>query len=152
MLPEVSMEGRLTADPELRFSPSGIAVGSFTLAANSRKKNEQTGEWEDDKVLFLSVTCFKQLAENVAESLRKGDLAMVTGRMNTDQWEDQQSGEKRSMTRLVANAVGLSLMMRQIDRGAIRETNRRRSDQGPDTGDPWASSPAPPTQSEEPPF
>jgi len=150
MLPEVSMEGRLTDDPQLRFSPSGIAVGTFTLAANSRKKNEQTGEWEDDKVLFLSVTCFKQLAENVAESLRKGDLAMVTGRMNTDQWDDAKTGEKRSMTKLVANSVGLSLMMRQIDRGAIRETNRQRASDGPPVDDQWSTAPSP--QADEPPF
>lgn len=151
MLPEVSMEGRLTADPDLRFSPSGVAVGSFRLAANSRKKNEQ-GEWVDDRVLFLDVVCFKQLAENVAESLRKGDLAMVTGRMSLDQWEDSQTGEKRSKASLAANSVGLSLAMRQIDRGAIRETNRRTSEQGPDQQDRWAT-PAPASgQSEEPPF
>src|SRR5215467_7351981 len=148
MLPDVSMEGRLTADPELRFTPSGMAVGSFTLAANSRRKNEQTGEWEDDKVLFMPVVVFRQLAENVCESLRKGDLAMVTGRINTDQWEDQQTGEKRSKVQMAANAVGLSLMMRQIDRGAIRETNRQRAADGPPQDDKWSTS----GQPEEPPF
>lgn len=148
MLPEVAMEGRLIADPELRFSPSGVAVGSFRLAANSRKKNDQ-GEWVDDRVLFLDVVCFKQLAENVAESLRKGDLAMVSGRLSLDQWEDAQSGEKRSRPSLAANAVGLSLAMRTVDRSAIREPSRRRAEQGPDRQDPWATVPP---SSEDPPF
>jgi len=145
------MEGRMVADPELRFSTSGVAVGSFRLAANSRKKNDQ-GEWVDDRVLFLDVVCFKQLAENVAESLRKGDLVMVSGRLSTDQWEDQQTGEKRSKSSLAANSVGLSLAMRQIDRGAIRETTRQRSEGGQPPPDPWAAGPVDRPQSDEPPF
>jgi single-strand DNA-binding protein len=148
MLPYLSMEGRLTKDPELRFAPSGVAVGSFTIVANSRKKNE-AGEWVDDKVLFMPVVCFKQTAENVAESLRKGDLVVATGRINTDQWETDQ-GEKRSQVRLVADSVNVSLAMRTVTRDGIPE--RRRAEDGPPPDDPWTSDPPPATQSEEPPF
>jgi len=149
MLPQVTMEGRVTADPELRFAPSGVAVGSFRLAANSRKKTE-SGEWVDDKVLFMDVVCFKQLAENVAESCRKGDLVTATGSLQTDQWEDTQTGEKRSKVQMVANSVAISLTVRTVTRSGIPE--RRRSDGGAPPPDPWASAPVDRPQSDEPPF
>lgn len=145
MLPHVAMEGRLTADPELRFAPSGVAVGQFTIAANSRKKDDN-GQWVDDKVLFLPVVCFRNLAENCAESLRKGDLVVATGRINTEQWEDAQSNEKRSQVRLVADDVAVSLNIRTVTRDGIPE--RVRSSDGPPPPDPWAT----PQQSDEPPF
>src|SRR6188768_607385 len=106
----VTMEGRLVTDPELRFSPSGMAVGKFRLVSDQKKKNE-AGEWVDDKTLWLQVTCFKTLAENCVDSLAKGDLVVVTGRLQTDEWETE-TGDKRSATVLVANNLGPSLMFR----------------------------------------
>jgi single-strand DNA-binding protein len=151
MLPQITIEGRVVADPELRFAPSGVAVGSFRIAASSRKKDEQ-GQWQDDKRLFMSVTCFRQLGENVAESLRQGDLVVVTGRINTDEWQDAQSGEKRSQIRMLADNVAVSLMFRSVDRHGIPE-RRQSGDSGPD---PWATpEPASPVgrgQPEDPPF
>lgn len=144
VLPLCTMEGRVVNDPELRFSPSGVAVGSFRCVANSRKKNE-AGEWVDDKVLWMRVVCFKQLAENTVESLRKGDLVTVVGRINTDEWEDSD-GQKRSAVQLVADSVSASLQFRTIPHGSGQATRSQGGSTPPD--DPWASG----AQPEEPPF
>lgn len=112
MLPVVSMEGRVVADPELRFSPNGVAVGRVRLVASSRKKNEESGEWEDDKTCWITVTCFKKLAEHVAESVVKGDLINVTGKLQTEEWESD--GQKRSATVMVADTVAKSLAFAPI--------------------------------------
>jgi single-strand DNA-binding protein len=118
-LPEVTIEGRLTEDPTLQFSQGGMPIAKLNIAANSRKRVGE--EWVDDKVLFLRVTCFRTLAENICESLTKGDLVIASGRLQTDQWETPE-GEKRSMTVMVANTVGPSLMFRsaQLGGGAQR--------------------------------
>lgn len=117
MLPQVTLEGRVVADPELRFSPTGVAVGKFRMVCSSRKKNEQSGEWEDDKTLWMQVTCFKRLAENLVESVEKGDLILVTGRLQTDEWTTDQ-GEKRSQVVCLADAIGPSLQFRTVPHGA----------------------------------
>jgi single-strand DNA-binding protein len=135
----------VVADPELRFSPSGVAVGSFRLAQNGRKYDKANDKWVDDKVLFMKVTCFRQLAENVAESLRKGDRAVVVGEISTEEWEDRE-GNKRSNIELLANTVAASLQFRTIPHGAGQAT---RSSAPPEQGsDPWATG----AQPEEPPF
>lgn len=143
-LPHVTIEGRMVADPELRFAPSGTAVAKFRLVASSRKKND-AGEWVDDRTLWINVTSFKQLAEHVAESLGKGDLVVCTGRLQTDEWTTD-SGEKRSQTALIADAVAASLQFRTIKHG---EGQVSRSSGAPADADPWASGGG---QAEEPPF
>src|SRR5262245_28111988 len=80
MLPRVTIEGRAVADSELRFSQSGTAVGRIRLVASDRRKNPESGEWEDGDQLWIDVTCFKQLAENVAAAVLKGDLGTVVGK------------------------------------------------------------------------
>jgi single-strand DNA-binding protein len=145
VLPIVTVsEGRVVADPELRFASTGTAVGKFRVVANSRKKNEQ-GEWVDDKLLWINVTCFQQLAENVAESIRKGDLVSVTGRLQTDEWETQE-GEKRSQTVIIADQVAASLRFRTIRHSEGRVERSQKAD--PDA-DPWATTPP---KDDEPPF
>lgn len=144
MLPIITMEGTVVADPELRFAPSGTAVGSFRLAANGRKFLAEENKWVDDKVLFMSVTCFKQLAENCAESLRKGDLVVVTGPLETHEWEDD-NGNKRSRTQMIANSVSASLMFRTIPHGEQKRVERSSS---PSTDDAWTA----PNAAEDPPF
>lgn len=147
VLPIVTIpECRVVNDPELRFAPSGVAVGNFRIVASSRKQNDQ-GEWVDDKTLWLGVTCFKQLAENCAESLRKGDLVSVTGRLQTDEWESE-GGEKRSRTVLIADEVAASLKFRTIRHGDSEV--QRSSGGGTPEQDPWASSST--TGSDDPPF
>jgi single-strand DNA-binding protein len=142
-LPLVTMEGTVVADPELRFSPSGVAVGSFRLVANGRKYDKDKNEWVDDKVLWMRVVCFRQLAENAVESLRKGDLAVVTGKISTDEWEDKD-GIKRSAVQLLADSVAVSVQFRTIP----HSSGRAERSSAPPTDDPWAST----GQAEEPPF
>jgi single-strand DNA-binding protein len=102
----VTEVGNLTRDPDLRFTGSGAAVTKLSLAVNySRQVN---GKWED-KANFFDVTCFGQLAENVAESLTKGDRIVVTGRLDWDSWEDRNGGGKRSKVQIIADAIGAEM-------------------------------------------
>lgn len=143
-LPLVTIEGRVVADPELRFSPSGIAVGSFRMVSSSRKKNPETQEWEDDKTLWMGVTAFKHLAENVAESVAKGDMVVVTGRIYTDEWTTPE-GEKRTAVKLNADTVSVSLQFRTVPHGGGR-VERTSESSVPATG------PVVAPDTEEPPF
>lgn len=103
----VEIIGNLTRDPELRFTPSGAPVASFGVAVNRRWQNRQTNEWEE-QVSFFDVVCWRELAENVAESLTKGTRVMVSGRLDQRSW-DTQDGEKRSKVEIVADEVAPSL-------------------------------------------
>ncbi len=99
--------GNLTRDPELRFTPNGVPVASFGIAVNKRVQNRQSGEWENDADFFNVVVWYK-LAENVAESLNKGDRVIVSGRISQENWDDKQ-GQKRTSYRIIANVVAPSL-------------------------------------------
>ena len=103
----VVIVGNLTDDPELRFTPQGVAVANFRLAVSRRVKDE-SGTWKDGETSFFKVNCWRQLAENVAESLTRGSRTMVTGRLRMRQWETQE-GEKRSVVEIEADEVGPSL-------------------------------------------
>ena len=103
----VTVIGNCTRDPELRFTPSGMAVATFGLAVNRRWQNKQSNEWEE-AVSFFDITCWQQLAENVSESVQKGTRVVVTGRLDQRSWETQD-GEKRSKVEIVADEVGPSL-------------------------------------------
>jgi len=103
----VTVMGNCTRDPELRFTPSGMAVATFGLAVNRRWQNRQTNEWEE-AVSFFDVTAWQQLAENVAESVFKGTRVIVTGRLDQRSWETQD-GDKRSKIEIVADEIGPSL-------------------------------------------
>jgi single-strand DNA-binding protein len=118
----VTVVGNATRDPELRFTPSGQAVATFGLAVNRRWQNRQTQEWEE-KVSFFDVTCWAQMAENVAESVQKGTRVLVTGRLDQRSWETND-GEKRSKIEIVADEVGPSL--RYATAGVTK--NERRGD------------------------
>ena len=102
----ITVVGNLTADPELRFTPSGAAVATFGLAWNRRSTNAR-GETEE-QVSFFDVTCWRQLAENVAESLAKGTRVVVYGRLEQRSWETND-GEKRSKVEIIADDVAPSL-------------------------------------------
>ncbi|HEX2039124.1 MAG TPA: single-stranded DNA-binding protein, partial [Acidimicrobiales bacterium] len=91
----------------LRFTPSGQATAQFGLAVNRRWQNRQSGEWEE-AVSFFDVVCWREMAENVSESLGRGSRVIVTGRLEQRSWETQE-GEKRSKIEVVADEVGPSL-------------------------------------------
>lgn len=136
ILPRITVEGRIVAEPDLRFAPSGVAVCNFRLVSSDRKKDEASGEWVDTKTLWLRVTSFKKLAENCAESLEKGDLVTVVGKISTNEWEDND-GIKRSTTELIADSVAASLQFRTIPHGAGKAQRASAPAEGPD---PWAVS------------
>ncbi|SHK81287.1 single-strand binding protein [Pseudonocardia thermophila] len=104
----ITVVGNLTADPELRFTPSGAAVANFTVASTPRTLDRQTGEWKDGEALFLRCNIWRQAAENVAESLTRGMRVVVTGRLRQRSFETRE-GEKRTVVELDVDEVGPSL-------------------------------------------
>src|SRR6059036_1538067 len=104
----ITVIGNLTADPELRFTPSGAAVANFTVASTPRTFDRQTNEWKDGDALFLSCSVWRQAAENVAESLTKGMRVVVQGNLRSRQYETRE-GEKRTVFEIQVDEVGPSL-------------------------------------------
>ena len=104
----ITVIGNLTNDPELRFTPNGAAVASFTVASTPRTFDRQSNEWKDGDTLFLRCTVWRQAAENVAESLHKGTRVVVQGRLKQRSFETRE-GEKRTVVELEADEVGVSL-------------------------------------------
>jgi len=104
----ITVIGNLTADPELRFTPSGAAVANFTVASTPRTLDRQSGEWKDGEALFMRCNIWRQPAENVAETLTRGMRVMVTGRLRQRSFETRE-GEKRTVVELEVDEVGPSL-------------------------------------------
>ena len=129
----VVIVGNVTRDPDLRFTQSGTAVASFGVAWNQR--SSQGGE---EKAHFFDVTCWRELAENVAESISKGSRVVIYGRLDYRSWESE-NGEKRSAVQIVADEVSPSL------RWATAEVTKtdRRADSGSGGGLGGSSGPAP---------
>lgn len=100
--------GNLTADPELRFTQSGVAVASFTVASTPRKFNRQTNEWEDEDALFMRCSIWRDAAENVAESLEKGSRVIAQGRLKQRSFTDRE-GQNRTSIELDVDEIGPSL-------------------------------------------
>ena len=104
----ITVVGNLTADPELRFTPSGAAVASFTIASTPRQFDRNTNEWKDGEALFLRCSIWRQAAENVAESLQRGMRVVAQGRLKQRSFETRE-GEKRTVIELDVDEVGPSL-------------------------------------------
>lgn len=151
MLPEVTGEFRAAADSELRFTPSGMAIASVRAVASSRKKDDSTGEWSDDKTCWVKVIAFKRLAENMAESIVKGSLFTVTGRIQTDEWEDKE-GVKRTTIEIVANTLGVSIAFDPVSGGGKKAERQSAGASSQEEGNPWDTGSGGTDQPEEPPF
>jgi len=136
-LPYVMVEGNVVAEPELRFTPGGKAVVNFRVAANS--KRQVNGQWEDGDSLFMSCSAWEQLAENIAETVKKGMAVMVYGQLKQREWEDKE-GQKRISVEMDARNVGISL------RYATAEVKRIERSKGPEQAAKGGAS------SDEPPF
>lgn len=104
----ITVVGNLTADPELRFTPSGAAVANFTVASTPRIYDRQSGEWKDGEALFLRCNIWREAAENVAESLTRGARVIVTGRLKQRSFETKE-GEKRTVMEVEVDEIGPSL-------------------------------------------
>lgn len=131
----VTLVGNLTADPELKFTQQGKALAKFTIVTSERYKNAE-GTWEDRNTTFWNVVCWNQLAEHVADTLSKGDQAIVMGKAYQKSWEDDKTGEKRQRTEVEAKEVGAGLA-----RASAKITKFTKSPTGaPVSNDPWATS------------
>lgn len=119
----MTVVGNLTGDPELRFTPNGDAVANFTVASTPRVYDRQSGEWRDGEPVFMRCNAWRQAAENMAESLRKGDRVVVTGKLRQRMWQTRE-GENRSSYELDATDVGASMTFRPVQprRSAERTT------------------------------
>jgi single-strand DNA-binding protein len=104
----ITVVGNLTGDPELRFTPSGAAVANFTVASTPRAFDRQTNEWKDQETLFMRCSVWREAAENIAESLVRGNRVLVTGRLKSRSYETKE-GEKRTVVELEVDEVGPSL-------------------------------------------
>lgn len=140
---QVTVVGTLTADPELRFTPSGKAVANFTVAQNPRVKDGN--QWKDGEATFIRCSVWEGMAENVAESLRKGDRVIVQGGMRTRSYE-AQDGTKRSSLELLIEAVGPDLRYATAAVTKIRKGDGFAKQAPAD--DPWGV----PAQDGPPPF
>ena len=145
----ITVIGNLTADPELKYSPSGSAVANFTVASTPRTFDRQSNEWKDGETLFLRASVWREAAENVAESLTKGMRVIVSGRLKSRSYETKE-GEKRTVVELEVEDVGASLRYSKA-----KVTRTQRSDnpagrgaggsgrqveaQSVPQGDPWAA-------------
>lgn len=101
----ITLVGNLTADPELRFTPSGAAVANFTVASTPRTFDRQTNEWRDGDAMFINCAVWRQYAENVAESLQKGMRVIVQGRLKSRSYETRE-GERRTVFEIDVDEIG----------------------------------------------
>lgn len=135
----ITVAGNLTADPELRFTPSGAAVANFTVASTPRTFDKQNNEWKDAETLFLNCSVWRQAAENAAESLQRGMRVIVQGRLKARSYETRD-GEKRTVFEIDVEEVGPSL---KNATAKVTKTTRSGAGHGGSYGgdnDPWASS------------
>ena len=151
----ITVVGNLTADPELRFTPSGAAVANFTVASTPRMFDRQTNEWKDGEALFLRCNIWREAAENVAESLTRGSRVIVSGRLKQRSFETRE-GEKRTVVELEVDEIGPSLKyatakVNKASRsggggggggGGSRQPAAQSSGGGAASEDPWGSAPA----------
>lgn len=127
----ITVVGNLTADPELRFTPSGAAVANFTIASTPRTFDKQTGQWVDGEALFLRCSLWQEAAENTAESLAKGMRVIAQGNLKARSYATKD-GERRTSMELDVQEIGPSLRFAtaQVTRnqrgggGSWQNTNR----------------------------
>lgn len=136
---QVTFVGNLTGDPELRFTPSGAAVASFTVASTPRTFDSKTNEWKDGETIFLRCSVWRQYAENVAESLTKGARVIVVGKLKQRSYEDKE-GIKRTSIECDVEDIGPALRNATArvtkTAGGAAPANREAA------GDAWSSAPA----------
>jgi single-strand DNA-binding protein len=133
----ITIVGNLTRDPEVAFTPSGVAYARFTVASTPRRYDPNANEWTDGDALFLRCTAWRQLAENIGETLTKGARVVVYGRLKLNTWQTDD-GETRSSIELDVEEVGPSL--RYATAKVAKMTRSRDARPAPsDTNDPWAS-------------
>jgi single-strand DNA-binding protein len=134
----ISIIGNLTADPDLKFTSSGAAVANFTIASTPRTYDRDKREWVDGEALFLRCSAWRDLAENIAESLTKGMRVIASGKLVQRSYETKD-GDKRTVIELKVDDIGPSLAraVATVQRAARGEKPKPAAD------DPWGSADAP---------
>jgi single-strand DNA-binding protein len=132
----ITIVGNLVDDPELRFTPAGVAVARFRVASTPRTFDKQTNEWKDGESLFLTCSVWRKVGENVAESLAKGMRVIVQGRLKQRSYEDRE-GVKRTVYELDVDEVGPSLARAtaKVEKNPAGGGNSGNSP----TDDPWST-------------
>lgn len=136
----LTLVGNLTADPELRFTPSGAALAKFTVASTPRLYDQKAGQWSDGEPLFMTCSAWRDMAENIAESLSRGSRVVVTGKLRLSRWETPE-GEKRQQFQLDVEDIGASL---KYARAKVMKLTRQNAPGTNGNGaapvdDPWAA-------------
>lgn len=134
----VTVVGNMADDPQLRYTSSGVAVCSVRVGSTPRVMNRQTNQWEDGETLWVTCTAWRELAENIAQSLTKGTRVVVTGRLKPASAYQTAQGEARASTELEIEEIGPSL------RYATASVTRRAREGGAAVsgGQAWSSAPA----------
>lgn len=152
--PEITVVGNLTGDPELRFTPNGAAVANFTIASTPRNYDRASGEWKEGQTLFLRASIWRDAAENVAETLKKGMRVIASGKLVSRTYTTKE-GEERSSFELQVDEIGPSLRWatasvtpkrsnanfsraNQPQAGAPQQAAPASSAPAPAAGDPWS--------------
>ena len=136
----ITVIGNITADPELRFTANGAAVANFTIASTPRTFDKQANEFKDGETLFLRCSAWRDMAENVAETLSRGTRVVAQGRLKSRTF-DTKEGERRTVFELDIDEVGPSLRY-----ATARVTKNERGQQGGGTqAQPPQHAPPPPT-------
>ncbi|WP_327639564.1 single-stranded DNA-binding protein [Kribbella sp. NBC_00482] len=136
----ITIVGNLTDNPELRFTPSGAALARFSIASTPRRYDKAAGEYVDGDTLFLRATAWRQIAENVAETLQRGQRVIAIGRLRQSNWETPE-GDKRSSIDLEVDEIGPSLTFATAK--VTNATRAAKTSGNPD--DPWANANREPT-------
>ena len=142
----VTIVGNITRDPELRYTPSGQANVRIGVAVNRKWQDRSSGEWQE-VTSFFDVICWREMAENVNESLKKGTRVIVTGRLEQRTWE--QDGNKRSVVEINADEIAPSLRWATAK---VEKTERRSGDQGGGGGGSGYGRPAAAAEQQPPPY
>ena len=145
--PTITVIGNLTADPDLRFTPSGVAVANFTVAQTPRTFDKARNEYVDGDPLFLNCSVWKEYAEHVAETLTKGMRIIVHGRLKSRSYE-ARDGSRRTVFEVEVEEVGPSLRYATATITRTQNGQRPQQTQQQPGRDPWVS----PTSTDEPPF
>ena len=133
----LTVTGNLTADPDLRYTQTGVPVAAFTVAASRRVYDQASGQWKDGDTLFLRCSAWRQLAEHAAESLTTGTRVIVTGRLRQREYETSE-GDKRTVYEVDTDDVGPSLKWATAK---IARTAREKAPHPADTDDPGTGQP-----------
>jgi single-strand DNA-binding protein len=138
---QITIVGNLTDDPELRYTPAGVAVANVRVAVNQRFFNKENNSWDDRLDGYFTVNVWRDMAENVAESLHRGTRVLVTGRLRSRSYEDKE-GQTRWVTEIEADEICPSLKWATAQ---LTKVNRSggNGNRPPAADTSWGGAPAP---------